>query len=339
MITMRSYFPTLLILFTLAFATSCTDEPSIKKIQFVGEAQGTYYAITYFATDTLVFQSEIDSILEAFDLTASVWVHTSVISRINNNDHKVIPDDHFMEIFKQSKRIWKETNGAFDITVGALVNAWGFGFKAKIPVNQEVVDSLLKLVNFAGVRLEKGKIVKDNPDIQIDYNAIAQGYSVDLTGGFLLSKGISDYLIDIGGEVLAQGHKPDGSLWVIGIEKPAEEANSERILEATLGITNKAIATSGNYRKFYKENGIRYSHTIDPKTGFPVKHSLLSATVLADSASLADAYATALMVMGLEKGKRFLKNRPELEAFLIYSTADDKYQTWATEKLSKMIDE
>jgi thiamine biosynthesis lipoprotein len=327
------------LLLISVFFLSCKNDKHPLKIQYVGEAQGTYYAITYFARDTLVGQSEIDSLLDAFDRSASIWVRESIISKVNNNTPGVKLDDHFIEIFKQSKRIWKETNGAFDITVGSLVNAWGFGFKNKIPVTQGVVDSLLVLVNFAGIKLQNGGVIKDNPNIQIDYNAIAQGYSVDLVGGFLKSKGIDRYLIDIGGEVLARGNKPNGKHWIVGIEKPAEEASSARKLEAKIEIQDKAIATSGNYRKFYEENGIRYSHTIDPKTGYPAKHTLLSATIMSDSASIADAYATALMVMGLEDAKIFLQKKTDLEAFLIYSTVDGNYETWATKKLSGMIAE
>lgn len=325
----------------MLMAASCRNEDSVssKKIFFIGEAQGTYYTVTYFAVDTIIHQFQIDSMLNAFDQSASTWVENSVISRVNNNDPEVIPDKDFIEIFKLSKRIWQSTDGAFDITVGPLVNAWGFGFKNKMTVTKQVVDSLLQLVNFQGIYLKDGKIIKEDPHIQIDYNAIAQGYSVDLVGGFLQSKGIENYLIDIGGEVLAKGTKNAGEQWVVGIEKPAEEANSEREIKATIKLLNKAIATSGNYRKFYVENGIRYSHTIDPKTGYPARHSLLSATVMTDSAAIADGYATALMVMGLEKSVDFLKKNPQLDAYLIYSLDDGSYKTWGTNRFLEMVDE
>ncbi len=309
------------------------------RIQFVGEAQGTYYAITYYATDTLITQIQIDSVLTAFDLSASIWVKESIISKINNNDLNVVLDNNFIEIFKLSKKISRSTGGAFDITVSPLVNAWGFGFKNKSELPSKSVDSLMELVNFDGIYLLNNEIIKENPNIQIDYNAIAQGYSVDLIGGFLQSKGISNFLIDIGGEVLAKGKKPEGKKWVVGIEKPSEEANSERKLDATIEIEDKAIATSGNYRKFFEENGIRYSHTIDPKTGYPAKNTLLSATVMCDSAAIADGYATALMVMGLEKSVEFLKDQPQLDAYLIYSDQGNEYKTWGTGRFLKMIDE
>jgi len=323
----------------ILFWLSCREAQHYNKIRFAGEAQGTYYAITYFGNDTIVHKNEVDSLLNAFDLSVSVWVPESIISKFNNNDPGAEMNQHFREIFKQSKKIWKNTNGAFDITVGPLVNAWGFGFKNKIQVNQQVIDSLLPLVDFEAVRIENGKLVKDNPGIAIDFNAIAQGYSVDLLGGFLESRGIQNYLVDIGGEVLAKGTKPGGKNWVVGIEKPTDNANAARTLKATVEILNQAIATSGNYRKFYEENGIRYSHTIDPRTGYPVKHQLLSASVMADSASIADGYATALMVMGPDKSKEFLKNNPNLEAYLIYSDQDGNYRTWASDKFKKLIRE
>jgi thiamine biosynthesis lipoprotein len=337
---MKIIFKAIFTIATLFIFQSC-EQPGVelKKIQFGGEAQGTYYAVTYYANDTLVDQQQIDSLLNDFDMSASIWVEESIISRINNNDPDVIPDEHFIDVFRQAKIVSEATNGAFDITIGPLVNAWGFGFKNKINVDQHVVDSLLPLVNFMAIDLVNGRIVKNNPNIHIDYNAIAQGYSVDLLGGLLHQNGIENYLVDIGGEVLARGNKPDGKLWIVGIEKPSEEMNSGRTLKATLEIKNKAIATSGNYRKFYEVDGIRYSHTIDPETGYPVKHSLLSATVMADSASIADAYATAFMVMGLEKTKLFLELHPELDAYFIYSGDQGKPETFATKKMLSMITE
>ncbi len=318
---------------------SCQPAPKMKKIQFMGEAQGTYYAVTYFAPDTLVKQSQIDSLLKDFDQSASIWVNQSIISRINRNDTTVVPDQHFIDVFKLAQRISRETNGAFDITVGPLVNAWGFGFKNREKMDSAKVDSLLPLIGYRGVKLENGRIVKANPGMQIDYNAIAQGYSVDLTGGFLQSRGINNYLVDIGGEVLAHGSKPNEQLWVVGIEKPSESATSDRELRATIQVDNRAVATSGNYRKFYEVDGVKYAHTIDPKTGFPVQHSLLSATVVSDSAAVADAYATSFMVMGLEKGKQFLAAHPGIEAYFIYSDSTGNYRSWETKGIRNLITE
>ena len=336
---MNKYLRLLLAAVTSVFFISCNQIKQPEKIQFFGEAQGTYYAVTYFAMDTLVTQNQIDSLLVDFDLSASTWVGGSIISRINNNDPDIKPDKYFTDIFKQAQRVSEMTNGAFDITVGPLVNAWGFGFKNRMDIDQHIIDSLLPFVNYKAVRIIEGEVIKENPNINIDYNAIAQGYSVDLLGGFLEKNGIENYLVDVGGEVLAKGVKPDDNHWVVGIERPSEEIDSERKLKATLKISNKAIATSGNYRKFYEVDGVRYSHTINPKTGYPVKHSLLSATVMADSAAIADAFATAFMVMGLQKAKLFLESHPGMEAYFIYSGANGQLETYSTGGLQSKITE
>jgi len=318
---------------------SCSPKNNDIKIQFGGEAQGTYYAITYFASDTLVKQSQIDSILHDFDMIASIWQSNSLISRINRNETDEVNNRYFEEMFNVSQEISRETEGAFDITVGPLVNAWGFGFKNRMDMTAEIVDSILQFVGYQLVSLENGIIIKDHPNIQIDFNAIAAGYSVDLMGEFFESKGIRNFLVDIGGEIIARGSKPGGEKWVIGIEKPSEEATSERTLKATVKVENIGVATSGNYRKFYEKEGVKYAHTIDPFTGYPVTHSLLSTTVFAENATLADAYATAFMVMGLEKSKNFLEKNPNIGAYLIYSDESGSIKTFATPDVEKMLSE
>jgi len=321
------------------FFSACKNEAVQQKIQFQGEAQGTYYAITYFATDTLVTQDQIDSLLNDFDQSASLWVENSLLSRINKNDTEAMPDQHLIELFNQSRIISEATDGAFDITVGPLVKVWGFWFKEPIKVDQHIVDSLLPLVDYRGVNIENGRIVKKNPNIQFDFNAIAQGYSVDLMGDFLENNGIKNYLIDIGGEVFGKGQKPDGNPWRVGIEKPSKDADSERQLKATISLRNRAVCTSGNYRKYYEIDGVRYSHAINPKTGYPAKNTLLSASVVADNAATADGYGTAFMVMGFEKAKEFIVTHPELEAYFIYSDTDGSLKTWMSKRLETIVEE
>lgn len=316
---------------------SCINENIIPVIKFTGEAQGTYYAVTYFDTNGRNFQSEIDSLLNAFDQSVSVWVPNSVISKVNRNDTLVELDFYFTDIFNLSKEIHSNTTGAFDPTVGPLVNAWGFGFTDRMKVDQNVVDSLLPLVNFHKVKIAENKVIKEDSRIQFDFNAIAQGYSVDLVGKLLESKGIENYLIDIGGEVLAKGKKPNGDLWEVGIEKPKDNASYGEGLQAIVKLENKALATSGNYRKFYEVNGIRYSHTIDPKTGYPVQHSLLSVSVLADECATADAYATALMVLGLEKSKTLLNEFKHPDAYFIYSDEHGNLKTFFTREFTDIL--
>jgi len=323
----------------LIFFQGCDSNSSMEKIQFAGQAQGTYYSITYFSSDGKNYQASIDSLLEQFDNTASLWVENSLINKVNNNDD-VIVDDVFLDLFELSQEVSENTNGYFDMTVGPLVAAWGFGTNSEPSINPGTVDSLLPLVNFRNVEMEKRKVIKSDPRIKFDFNGVAQGYSVDMVSEFLESKGIDNYLVDIGGEVYARGKKPGRKRWKIGIEKPSDFQNSSREITAELPITNQAVATSGNYRKYYEQDGVRYSHTIDPKTGYPVKHSLLSVTVITDQCASADAYATAIMAMGLEDALLFIKEKHvDLEVYFIYSGENGTYKTLMTEGLKKSLKE
>jgi len=323
--------------FLLLLAFSCSKP--LEPVKLSGEAQGTYYSIIYYDMQQRDLQDEIDSILNAFDQSVSLWVPGSIISRINRNEPNVIPDKNFIDNFNLSEEVAAKTKGAFDLTVGELVRAWGFGFDEKKHENSQIIDSILQFTGYKKVHLVDGKILKDDPRTTFDFNAIAQGYSVDLVGDFLDAKGIHNYLIDIGGEVEGKGGKPDGSFWKVGIEKPAENKDDPRDLKAVIELKNRSVATSGNYRKFYVENGVRYSHTIDPRTGYPVQHSLLSASVMADKAAVADAYATSFMVMGLKKSIEFVNHDKNLEAFFIYSDEEGKYQVYATEGFKSFINE
>ncbi|MBN1338248.1 MAG: FAD:protein FMN transferase [Bacteroidales bacterium] len=321
----------------LLLGCACNEDSGLKKIRFTGEAQGTYYAVTCFYSGERDLQPQVDSLLKAFDLSVSLWQPASVISRINANDPEVRPDDIFTRLFHLSAGVYRQSGGAFDPTVGPLVNAWGFGFSDRMKLDSATVDSLRSLKGFERLSLKNGQLLKEDPRIRIDFNAIAQGYSVDLLGRFLESQGIYNYLIDVGGEVLARGRKPDKSLWTVGIEKPSVEAAPERPLKAKVSLKDKALATSGNYRKFFMEDGIRYSHTIDPATGYPVRHSLLSATVVAAECATADAWATACMVAGLEKSKEMLNNAGNLEAYFIYSGENGELKTFFTEGFRKIL--
>lgn len=314
---------------------SCKNK-IVEPVKFTGEAQGTYYAITYYDKEFRNFQTQIDSIFRSFDQSASIYAKESIISRFNRNDSTVVADSVFTTVFNKSMEVSRITNGAFDITVMPLVNVWGFGFTGRSKVDTAMVDSLLPLVGYQKIRLINGRLIKENPAIMIDFNAIAQGYTSDIIGDFLETKGIKNYLIDVGGEVLGKGSKPDGSLWKVGIEKPAAAATDDRQIQVTIPLQNKALATSGSYRKFFVENGLRYSHTIDPHTGFPVHHSLLSVSVLADNCITADAYATAFMVMGLDKARQFLATHKQLEAYLIYDNKGS-LATWSTDAFKKLI--
>lgn len=324
----------LLIIVISLFA--CTSRQAYNKINFSGMAQGTYYAVTYYDHLNRNFQPQIDSLLDAFDMSVSIWVPESVISRINRGE-EVLCDSIFINTYKLARWVANESNGAFDYTIGPLVNAWGFGFEDRMKVDQAMVDSLLPLVDYRQVRLEGNQIIMEKQGIKFDFNAVAQGYSVDLVGHFLASKGVSNYLVDIGGEILAVGEKPGEGPWLVGIEKPSADEFAERKLETTVKLRNKAMATSGNYRKFYEEDGIRYSHTIDPATGYPVRHTLLSVSVIANDCGTADAWATAFMVMGVKKAKEVIASYPELEAYFIFSEEDGTPGTYYTEGIKEMM--
>lgn len=318
--------------------TSCTGNKTLVEVKFEGEAQGTYYAVTYYDSKGISYQQDIDSFFRAFDQSASIYQKESIISRLNNNDSTARADDVFTYVFNKSMEVSEKTDGAFDITVLPLVNAWGFGFTDPMKLDSSQVDSILPLVNYRNVKLTDGRLVKTNPAIKVDFNAIAQGYSADLIGQLLESHGIENYLIDVGGEVLARGTKPGNIPWKVGIEKPAENADDARELNTVVNLSNKALATSGNYRKYFIRDGVRYSHTIDPKTGFPVNHTVLSVSVLADDCISADAYATSFIVMGLDKTKKFLAQHPELDAYIIYSDDSGKLTTWSSDGLSQLVE-
>lgn len=322
----------------LLLLNACHTDVSQNQVKFQGRAQGTYYEITYYDTKSRNFQTEIDSLLDAFNLSLSVYEPNSIISRINRDELDVELDKWFITVFKEAYYVAEKTGGNFDFSVGPLVNAWGFGFTDRMKLDSLVVDSLKMLVGYRNFRIKENILLKDIPGSQIDFNAIAKGYAVDVVGKFLESKDVTNFLVDIGGEVLARGSKPGGQPWRVGIEKPAENAESARELKAVIRLENMAVATSGNYRRFYEEDGIRYSHTINPFTGYPVQHTLLSASVLADNCITSDAIATAFMVMGKDKTIEFLESNPELEAFLIYSNLDGEILTWATPGFESLME-
>jgi len=334
---MKKLFECILPAIIALLFAGCAEKPVL--VKFSGETQGTYYAITYYAKDGVSCQLQIDSLLHRFDSSASLWKPNSLLSRINNNDSAARVDETLELLFRKSMDVSAESDGAFDITVGPLVSAWGFGFTNRLKVDQHIVDSLLPLVGYHNLKLENGIIIKRDSRMRLDFNAIAQGYAVDLVAQFLLSKNINSYLVDIGGEVLGKGTKPDKSEWSVGIELPAADAMAERQVKAIVSLRDNALSTSGNYRKYYEENGVRYSHTIDPATGYPVKHSLLSVSVLAPDCITADAYATVMMVKGLENSKPFLEAHPGIEAYFIYSDVTGQMKTWFTPGFKKLIKE
>ncbi len=314
---MKRIIFSLVAIFLLA---SCKSELK-NSIQISGAAQGTTYHITYLAGQHSNYREAIDSIFKKIDLSLSTYKPGSVISKMNRNDTAVLADDYFSDVFTKSMEVSEKTKGLFDVTVAPVINAYGFGFTKKEKVTQSLIDSLLRFVGYKKVRLTDRKLVKEMPQIKLDFNAIAQGYTVDVLSSFLESKGIRHYLVEVGGELRAKGKKSDDSYWTVGIEQPDENmAEGGTLNNVLIKIKDKSLATSGNYKKFYIEDGNKYTHIINPFTGYPARNNLLSATVIAGNCMTADAYATAFMVMGLDKAKQFLEDNKNLglEVLFIY---------------------
>lgn len=318
--------------------SSCSSREK-EYVKISGFAQGTTYSMSYRDAQKRNLQPQVDSILKDFDQSLSIYCKTSIITRINNNDTTVRTDAYFDECYKLSEEVYKATNGAFDITVGPLVQTWGFGLKKRDKITQERIDSILPLVGMEKVKLIRGKLIKSDPRMFIDVNAIAQGYSVDVIARYFESKGINEYLIEIGGETLCKGLNSKGKGWVIGIDKPYDNnVTPGQDLQAKVALpSGKALATSGSYRKFFEENGVKYSHELDTKTGYPAHNTLLSISVVASSCALADGYATAFMVMGVDKAKEFLAKRTDMEAFMVYSGSKGEFLTYYTPGFGRML--
>jgi len=336
---MRIKSQTCLLLLFLIIAGCSNNKKDYSTI--AGVAQGSTYSMIIENSnhfDASEVNNKVGEILHAFDMSLSLYVDSSIVSRINRND-TVTCDSFFIEDFEKSRMIWQLTGGAFDVTVAPLVRAWGFGPDGHKNISDIKRDSLLKLVGMEKVELRNRKVIKSDPRISLDFNAIAQGYSVDVICRYFDGLGIKNYLVEIGGEVRVKGKKA-GKLWRIGIDKPADDNMIPgNDLEAIVRLKDKALATSGNYRKFYIENGIKYSHEIDPKTGNPARNTLLSASVFADECAIADGIATAFMVIGKDRTIEFLALHPEYEGYLIYSDDSGNFKTWTSEKLKRLISE
>ena len=311
---MRRLFYILLI---CCFLVNCNI---VKKQQFMGTTQGSYYSITYFDEQNRDFSREFDSIFKEIESTLSLWDENSIIRRVNRNDTTVVLNQIFIDNFNYAMKAAELSDGYFDPTVGPLVQAWGFHFKEGMEMTPKIVDSLKQLVDYRKVKIENNKVIKENPNMTLDFNAVAQGYTTDMIGDFLLSKNVNNFLVDVGGEILARGCKPNGELWKVGIEKPAENKDSERIVQEIVELDNRSIVTSGNYRKYVERGGKRYSHSLNPKTGYPAENKLLSATIIADNTAWADCLASICMVVGLEKAIEIVSPIPSIgiEAYFIY---------------------
>ena len=334
-----------LIAFLVAVVlTAChpRNPRDMEPVRLSGEAQGTYYSVIYYDRQQRNFQSQIDSLLADFDQTASLWVDSSLLRRLNAGLTDTL-NTLFADLLDKSLRVNRYTDGAFDCRIGRLVQAWGFSFRQQEELDDATRDSLLCAAHACvAIDTVDGSLLlrRENPATELDFNAIAQGYASDLLAKYLESQGITSYLVDIGGEVICRGTKADGSLWRVGIERPAENRYSEPVVQTAIELRDQSVVTSGSYRKYHERDGVRYSHTIDPATGRPVEHTLLSVSVVERECWLADALATAYMVMGLDRGKAFIAAHPDgpgtQAVYFIYDSCGT-LATYATPGFEKMI--
>lgn len=329
---MRTY-----ILIALFLVISCTPKNEVIRIK--GSALGTTYGIVCYDCNIQLsrLQYGVDSIVESANNSMSTYRPNSLISQINRGEENMVVDDQFKIVFNLAKQIHKETDGYFDPTVGILVNAYGFGADKPLDVTDDLRDSLLQYVGFDKLALKQNVLLKANPNTQFDFNAIAKGYTLDLIASYLAQSGGANYLIELGGEIVAKGQNLDSMrAWTVGIDDP--QRFEERVLKQKIQFSNKAMASSGNYRKFrVDEKGNKYVHTIDPFTGAAKISNVLATSVIANDCATADAWATSFMVMDLPKSLSILKGRSDLWAYIIYSDEQGEIKEWFSPEFEALL--
>ncbi len=301
-------------------------------VSFRGQTMGTVYSIKYLDANQRELKSNVDSLLEVFNASLNHYLPNSEISRFNREDTFYFKLPYFYPVLEKSREVYEKTDGAFDPTVAPLVNAWGFGPDTTQLPSKAKVDSLLRYVGFDKIVFTQASVTKTAPGVSLNFSAIAKGYGVDVVADYLQQQGINNMMVEIGGEVVAHGTNEQGNVWRIGINNPEQPGE----LTSAISLDNQAIATSGDYLNYYEKDGKRYAHTLNPATGYPVEHTLLSASVIAKDCMTADAYATAFMVMGLEKTKQLLQQNPSLDVYLIYDD-NGKDKTYMTDNLRKKV--
>jgi len=324
-----------LILSFLFFA--CKNE--LPYLQIEGKTMGTYYKVTYQGNQNEEeLKTELDSILLALNMEVSTYIEDALISKFNQSSTGILIDtlefEHFWKNYRWSENIHFQSHGAFDPTVMPLVNYWGFGYQGTKQVtstDSTTIDSLLVFIGMDNLSIQSGQknaifLQKNKPGVQLDFSAVAKGYGVDLLGFYLEIQGIENYLVDIGGEIRAKGKNSKNQVWTIGISEPLENSPYQSVY-SIVELSNQSMATSGNYRNFYEVNGQKYSHTINPFIGFPERQNLLSASVIAPTCAQADAWATAFMVMGLEKSVEMAKKIPDIETYFIFNDGLDSLKS------------
>jgi len=317
---------------------SCSSSETTSLVTNSGKAQGTYYHIKYMSDDGKDYHTQIDSVLQEVDSSLSIYKNYSLISRLNNRE-RLETDTFFNVVFFAAQNVFLETEGNFDCSVSPLVDAWGFykdGLGDSLQIDSARIINILKQVGFQKIKLIEDSLVIPS-NMSLDFNALAQGFTVDLIAHYLDNRGVNNYLIEVGGEILAKGKNANGNIWRVGVDKPSDAIDNNDRFQFILDLEDKSLATSGNYRKFYEQDGIRYSHTINPFTGFPAQNRLLSVTVIHDDCMLADAYATAFMVMGVKKTKQFVLENPDIEIYLVYTKTDGDWETYISPRMLKRM--
>ncbi len=326
----RSYFP--------SEEANAKIDPKNTLIHLKGTTFGVVaYNVKYIDSLQRDFQPEIDTLLKAFNQSLSTYLPSSEISRFNQQDSLVFESDFFYPVLQASREVFEATQGAFDPTVAPLVNAWGFGFKKEELPDKARIDSLKTLIGFDYIEFDERKVAKKKPNVMLDMSAIAKGYGVDVVATLLEKKGITNYFIEIGGEAVCKGKNERNELWTLGITNPRYKQPNEKPAYKLVKIENRAMATSGNYENYYIKDGKKYAHTISPQTGYPIEHSLKSASVFAPDCMRADAYATAFMVLGFEKSKEILAKLKNIDAYLIYEDEEGNLKSFATENIKKYV--
>jgi thiamine biosynthesis lipoprotein len=325
------------IVLVAAFFVFPKENNQLQEFKINGYTQGTTYSITYFAKDEWVKKSNIDSILAVIDQSMSLYKPNSLINKFNGSASGMLVDFHFMEVYKRANTIFKDTQGKFDVTVAPLVQLWGFGPKKieKFPDDKTIKD-MLKCVGMEKIIRHHLSLKKENPCVNIDFNGIAQGYTVDVIAKYLMLNKINRYMVEVGGELRINGTKPDGHLFKIGIEGPADKGLTTQSIKHILQVKKGAITTSGNYQKYVMNGNQRISHLIDPKTGYPLKNEMISVTVFAKDAITADGYDNALMAMSVKEALVFVAKR-NMEVYIIYMKKDGELTDTLSVGFKKLI--
>lgn len=315
----------------------CEKDRQLQRVQFNGNAQGTTYQVIYLSEEGASFQQEMEEALAAIDRSLSLYLPGSLINQFNGSDRGIKMDRYFREVVRKGQEVSELSDGAFDLTVKPLVDAWGFGEKRHTQVpDSSYVEELLQAVDYRLIGIKGDSLVKKHPGVRIDANGIAQGYTLDVLAGLLEEKNITDYLIELGGEIRVKGRNEAGRAWRIGIEAPpqakdeSDGENAPALLSRLISVSGKGLSTSGNYRKFFESGGKHYAHTIDPRTGYPVQNQLISVTVVAPDCITADAWDNAFMVLGIPASFEKLKELPGVEAFFIYYDAQGRVRDTST---------